>query len=63
MSYALIFTVIIMSKEYEMEEWSICSLCLGTGNMLVWFGVLRYFGFFKTYNVRNRINIYLFWSN
>lgn len=24
---------------------------LGTGNLLVWFGVLRYLGFFKTYNV------------
>lgn len=24
---------------------------LGTGNLLVWFGILRYLGFFKTYNV------------
>ena len=24
---------------------------LGTGNCLVWFGILRYLGFFKTYNV------------
>ena len=24
---------------------------LGIGNLLVWIGVLRYFGFFKTYNV------------
>ena len=23
----------------------------GTGNLLVWFGLLRYLGFFKTYNV------------
>ncbi|KAK7580221.1 hypothetical protein V9T40_000850 [Parthenolecanium corni] len=42
----------ISRNEYDStEEWSFCSLCLGTGNMLVWFGVLRYFGFFKTYNV------------
>ena len=24
---------------------------LGTGNCLVWFGILRYLGFFKSYNV------------
>ena len=24
---------------------------LGTGNCLVWFGILRYLGFFRTYNV------------
>ena len=27
------------------------SLMLGTGNCLVWFGILRYLGFFRTYNV------------
>lgn len=33
------------------DQWNICSVLLGVGNMLVWFGVLRYFSFFKTYNV------------
>lgn len=33
------------------DRWDVCSLCLGVGNLLVWFGVLRYLGFFKTYNV------------
>uniref|UniRef100_A0A0K2UKF4 Transient receptor potential mucolipin [Apis mellifera] n=1 Tax=Lepeophtheirus salmonis TaxID=72036 RepID=A0A0K2UKF4_LEPSM len=32
-------------------SWDICSLCLGCGNLLVWIGMLRYLGFFKTYNV------------
>ena len=27
------------------------SMMLGTGNLLVWIGLLRYLGFFKTYNV------------
>lgn len=33
------------------NEWNMCSLLLGIGNLLVWFGLLRYLGFFKTYNV------------
>ncbi|XP_005177219.3 mucolipin-3 [Musca domestica] len=33
------------------DQWDTCSLFLGIGNLLVWFGVLRYLGFFKTYNV------------
>ncbi|XP_055372028.1 mucolipin-3-like [Condylostylus longicornis] len=35
----------------ERDSWDICSVFLGIGNLLVWFGVLRYLGFFKTYNV------------
>jgi len=31
--------------------WDICSVLLGTGNLFVWFGVLRYLGFFRTYNM------------
>ncbi|KAJ8670635.1 hypothetical protein QAD02_001894 [Eretmocerus hayati] len=38
-------------KSYESDHWNLCSIFLGTGNLLVWFGVLRYLGFFKTYNV------------
>ncbi|XP_017774094.1 PREDICTED: mucolipin-3-like [Nicrophorus vespilloides] len=41
----------IESSEYTSDQWNVCSIFLGTGNMLVWFGVLRYLGFFKTYNV------------
>ncbi|KAF6215791.1 hypothetical protein GE061_000126 [Apolygus lucorum] len=41
----------IERKQFVGDQWDTCSLCLGTGNLLVWFGVLRYFGFFKTYNV------------
>ncbi|XP_059485674.1 mucolipin-3-like isoform X2 [Neocloeon triangulifer] len=41
----------IERKHFVGDQWNICSLLLGTGNLLVWFGVLRYLGFFKTYNV------------
>jgi mucolipin 3 len=33
------------------ELWDLTSLLLGTGALLVWFGLLRYLGFFRTYNV------------
>lgn len=42
---------LIEHAEFASDQWNICSLFLGVGNMLVWFGVLRYLGFFKTYNV------------
>ncbi|XP_042865160.1 mucolipin-3-like isoform X3 [Penaeus japonicus] len=40
-------------RSYEgfLDTWNICSLFLGLGNLLVWFGCLRYLGFFETYNV------------
>lgn len=41
----------IERKNFLGNEWNMCSLLLGIGNLLVWFGVLRYLGFFKTYNV------------
>lgn len=41
----------IEKKYFESDHWNLCSIFLGTGNLLVWFGVLRYLGFFKTYNV------------
>ncbi|XP_037076973.1 mucolipin-3-like [Pollicipes pollicipes] len=31
--------------------WNVCAVVLGVGNLLVWIGVLRYFGFFSSYNV------------
>ncbi|XP_069955324.1 mucolipin-3 isoform X3 [Cherax quadricarinatus] len=39
------------SYEGYLDTWNICSLFLGLGNLLVWFGCLRYLGFFATYNV------------
>lgn len=41
----------IERKQFNRDNWDVCSIFLGTGNLLVWFGVLRYLGFFKTYNV------------
>lgn len=41
----------IEHSHFTANQWNIGSVFLGTGNMLVWFGVLRYLGFFKTYNV------------
>lgn len=41
----------IERKNFTADQWNICSVLLGVGNLLVWFGVLRYFSFFKTYNV------------
>jgi len=41
----------IESRSIVGDMWDMCSLMLGTGNCLVWFGILRYLGFFKTYNV------------
>lgn len=41
----------IERKQFIGDQWNTCSVFLGTGNLLVWFGVLRYLGFFKTYNV------------
>lgn len=41
----------IERKEFTSDQWNVGSLFLGVGNLLVWFGVLRYLGFFKTYNV------------
>merc|ERR1719369_1786364 len=44
--------IFLETKATTSEElWDTCSLMLGTGNLLVWFGLLRYLGFFKTYNV------------
>lgn len=42
---------LIENGQFASDHWNVCSLFLGVGNMLIWFGVLRYLGFFKTYNV------------
>jgi mucolipin 3 len=41
----------IEMRHFAANEWNHCSLLLGIGNLLVWFGVLRYVGFFRAYNV------------
>lgn len=41
----------IERKHFGTDHWNICSVFLGTGNLLIWFGVLRYLTFFRTYNV------------
>nr|NVI71472.1 transient receptor potential cation channel, mucolipin ortholog [Cucujiformia] len=41
----------IEKEGFTSDQWNVCSVFLGLGNLLVWFGVLRYLGFFKTYNV------------
>nr|NVI71352.1 transient receptor potential cation channel, mucolipin ortholog [Cucujiformia] len=41
----------IEKEEFTSDQWNVCSVFLGLGNLLVWFGVLRYLGFFKNYNV------------
>nr|NVI71367.1 transient receptor potential cation channel, mucolipin ortholog [Cucujiformia] len=41
----------IEKEEFTSDQWNVCSVFLGIGNLLVWFGVLRYLGFFRTYNV------------
>ncbi|KAB7496262.1 Mucolipin-2, partial [Armadillidium nasatum] len=54
--FIIVGTVIkisLESQDYEgyLDKWNVCSLLLGVGNLLIWFGCLRYLGFFKTYNV------------
>ncbi|XP_013789922.2 mucolipin-3-like isoform X1 [Limulus polyphemus] len=41
----------IEQKIIEGDQYNVCSILLGTGNLLVWLGILRYLGFFKKYNV------------
>lgn len=43
--------LIFYLQKFIGDQWNLCSVLLGTGNLLVWFGVLRYLTFFKTYNV------------
>ncbi|XP_014776211.1 mucolipin-3 isoform X1 [Octopus bimaculoides] len=33
------------------QNYDLCAIMLGTGNLLSWIGVLRYLGFFKKYNI------------
>ncbi|XP_077981010.1 mucolipin-3-like isoform X2 [Glandiceps talaboti] len=33
------------------DNYDLCSITLGTGSLLVWFGILHYLGFFPKYNI------------
>ena len=38
--------------QFQMEHrYDTCAVTLGTGALLVWFGVVRYLSFFEKYNV------------
>lgn len=52
---ASMYFVILNSWNQESTQYEVCGVLLGTGNLLVWFGVLRYLGFFEKYNVSNVI--------
>ncbi|XP_074643851.1 mucolipin-3-like [Tubulanus polymorphus] len=48
----VIGTVIKMAIDAsESSSYDLCGLLLGTGNLLIWIGVLRYLQFFKHYNL------------
>ena len=47
---SLVFRYKIEEDEFSGDELNMCSLILGCGNFLVWFSLLRYLCFFKTYN-------------
>lgn len=42
---------LIESRRTNSDLWDYCSMFLGIGNLLVWFGMLRYLSFFDKYNV------------
>ncbi|XP_064625752.1 mucolipin-3-like isoform X2 [Lineus longissimus] len=41
----------IQIESKNSQNYDVCSLLLGTGNLLVWIGVLRYLSFFDHYNI------------
>ncbi|ELU05297.1 hypothetical protein CAPTEDRAFT_136028 [Capitella teleta] len=41
----------IRIENKESAAYEACGVLLGTANLLVWFGVLRYLGFFEKYNI------------
>ena len=40
----------IETKRSTADLWDFCCVFLGTGDLLVWIGMLRYLGFFRAYN-------------
>lgn len=45
------FKIQLENRVIDGQQYNLCSTLLGTGNLLVWAGVLRYLGFFKKYNI------------
>lgn len=45
------FKIQLEQRIIDGQQYNLCSTLLGTGNLLVWAGVLRYLGFFKKYNI------------
>ena len=45
-------TIVLMieTKRSTADLWDFCCVFLGTGDLLVWIGMLRYLGFFRAYN-------------
>jgi len=45
-------TIVLMieTKKSTADLWDFCCVFLGTGDLLVWIGMLRYLGFFRAYN-------------
>lgn len=41
----------IEQRTVESDQYTTCAILLGSGNLLVWAGVLRYLGFFHKYNI------------
>lgn len=41
----------------NLRSYDVCSILLGTSTLFVWVGVIRYLGYFQTYNVRMKWNI------
>lgn len=42
----------------NLTSYDVCSILLGTSTLFVWVGVIRYLGYFQTYNVRHESNIH-----
>ena len=45
----------VQLQSQQSQSYEVCGIMLGTGNLLVWFGVLRYLKFFETYNVSRSV--------
>merc|ERR1712029_1201239 len=45
-------TIVLMieTQKSTADLWDFCCVFLGTGDLLVWIGMLRYLGFFRAYN-------------
>jgi len=45
-----IIVELIETRKSTADLWDFCCVFLGTGDLLVWIGMLRYLGFFRAYN-------------